>query len=94
MWALDTHLRTADHFELDNISPVQVCVSSGTDTPGWGSRGCPACQRGLARGGQAEVIEPVIGGRSTIRHVVDRAPLQGTHRRRFPYAAVPVASRV
>jgi hypothetical protein len=68
------HLRTADHFELDNISPVQVCVSSGTDTPGWGSHGCPACRRGLARSGQAEVIEPVIEGRSTIRHAVDRTP--------------------
>ena len=73
------HLRTADHFELDNISPVQVCVSSETDTPGWGNHGCPACRRGLARGGQAEVIEPVIEGRSTIRHAVYRAPLQRMH---------------
>jgi len=88
------HLRTADHFELDNISPVQVCVSSGTDTPGWGNHGCPACRRGLARSGQAEVMEPVIEGRSTIRHAVDRAPLQRTDRRRSLQAAAPVASQL
>ena len=72
------------HFELDNIAPVQVCVSSGRDTPGRGNRGCPACRRGLARGAQAEVIEPFIGGRSTIRHGVGRASLQCMHRGRIP----------
>jgi hypothetical protein len=33
------------------------------------------------RRSQAEVIEPVVAGRSTIRYAVDRAPLQCTHRR-------------
>jgi hypothetical protein len=92
--ACDAHRRTADYFELDNTSPVQVCVSSGTDTPGWGNRGCPAYRRGPAREGQAEVRGPVIESRSTIRHAVDRAPLQCRHRRRSPQSGVPEAPRL
>jgi hypothetical protein len=33
------------------------------------------------------VIEPVIEGRSTVRHAVDRPPLQCMPRRRSPQAA-------
>ena len=39
-------------------------------------------------------MEPVIEGRSTIRHAVDRAPLQRTDRRRSLQAAAPVASQL
>jgi hypothetical protein len=36
MQASDANLPTADHFELDNIGPVQVCVPSGNGHTGMG----------------------------------------------------------
>jgi anthranilate phosphoribosyltransferase len=36
MRASDANLPTADHFELDNIGPVQVCVPSGNGHTGMG----------------------------------------------------------
>ena len=40
------------------------------------------------------MIVPVIEGRSTVRHAVDRRPSQCTHRRRSPRAAAPVTAQL
>jgi hypothetical protein len=72
---------------ISSLTTLARCKSVScreTDIPGWGNRGCPAYCRGLARGGQAEVLGPVVEGRSTVRHAVYRRASQCMHRRRSP----------